>query len=282
MNSRYSAVSDLSSYEKLPPPGVAPQNQTTATIPAYIWDTKDPDLDDSLHNPDPVRDARSDRTCDPFSLRGWLNVSALVVLVGALITLFAAYPVIHFYTSHSRPNLSTGFNLGGINASGQIPSLPGMRSLIDTDTPDSAKTRTGNDGKKYNLVFSDEFETDGRTFYPGDDPYWEAVDLYYWPTVDLEWYSPNAVTTKNGQLMITMTEVENHNLNFQSGMIQSWNKFCFTTGYIEVSVSLPGSGDTPGNWAAAWTMVRMCLVYHFALYSCRQGQPRSSWIWCQH
>ena len=32
-------------------------------------------------------------------------------------------------------------------------------------------------------MFSDEFETDGRTFYPGDDPYWEAVDLNYWQTV---------------------------------------------------------------------------------------------------
>jgi len=30
------------------------------------------------------------------------------------------------------------------------------------------------------LVFSDEFNTDGRSFYPGDDPYWEAVDLHYW------------------------------------------------------------------------------------------------------
>ena len=30
------------------------------------------------------------------------------------------------------------------------------------------------------LVFSDEFNTDGRTFYPGDDPFWEAVDLHYW------------------------------------------------------------------------------------------------------
>lgn len=33
------------------------------------------------------------------------------------------------------------------------------------------------------LVFSDEFNQDGRTFYPGDDPYWEAVDLHYWGTV---------------------------------------------------------------------------------------------------
>jgi hypothetical protein len=32
------------------------------------------------------------------------------------------------------------------------------------------------------LVWSDEFEVDGRSFYPGDDPYWEAVDLNYWQT----------------------------------------------------------------------------------------------------
>lgn len=38
------------------------------------------------------------------------------------------------------------------------------------------------------LVFSDEFNVEGRTFYPGDDPYWEASDLWYGVTADLEWY----------------------------------------------------------------------------------------------
>ena len=51
-----------------------------------------------------------------------------------------------------------------------------------------------------------------------------------------------------------MSEVENHNLNFMSGMLQSWNKFCFTTGIIEVSVSLPGDARTHGFWPAIWTM----------------------------
>ena len=80
----------------------------------------------------------------------------------------------------------------------------------DTDTPDSAKSRTGFDGEQYELVFSDEFNTDHRTFYPGDDPFWEAVDLHYWgvsllfcdtervadlrsQTNNLEWYDPEAV-----------------------------------------------------------------------------------------
>lgn len=53
-------------------------------------------------------------------------------------------------------------------------------------------TSAGFDNHAYNLVFSDEFELDGRTFYPGDDPYWEAVDLHYWGTGDYEWNDPDA------------------------------------------------------------------------------------------
>lgn len=42
-----------------------------------------------------------------------------------------------------------------------------MPDLIDKDTPDAAKSRTGFDGHEYELVFSDEFNVDGRSFYPG-------------------------------------------------------------------------------------------------------------------
>lgn len=34
--------------------------------------------------------------------------------------------------------------------------------------------------------FSDEFSTDNRTFYGGDDAYFQAVDLWYGATQDLE------------------------------------------------------------------------------------------------
>lgn len=53
-----------------------------------------------------------------------------------------------------------------------IPNLP---SLIDAYTPDEALHRVGFDGKNYDLVFSDEFEVDGRTFNPGEDPFFEAA-----------------------------------------------------------------------------------------------------------
>lgn len=72
-------------------------------------------------------------------------------------------------------------------------------------------------------MFSDEFNTPGRTFYPGDDPYWEAVDFWYGATADQEWYDPSQVITKDGYLSITMDAVAdvttNHMLPYKSGMI---------------------------------------------------------------
>lgn len=180
-DSQFSATpSEDTSHEKGTSAGAVP---ATTTIPPYLWDSKDPDLDDPLHNPDPVRDAALDRSFTLLSGRGWANATALVLIAGGLIALFLGYPIIADATRHKFP--TTGFNLGGINASGQIPNLQNFPSLIDQDTPDEAKTRVGSDGQTYTLVFSDEFNTDGRTFYPGDDPYWEAVDLHYWPTGDL-------------------------------------------------------------------------------------------------
>lgn len=130
-----------------------------------------------------------------------------------------------------------------------------MRGLIDPATPKSAYTKTSwNGGGTYELVFSDEFNVDGRTFYPGDDPYWEAVDLHYWETNNLEWYNPDAITTEGGNLVITLEKKETHNLNYQGGMMSSWNKFCFTGGYIEANVSLPGVNNIVGLWPAIWTM----------------------------
>ena len=86
---------------------------------------------------------------------------------------------------------------------GKVPLLANVRtSLIDPDTPQSVMTRKGVDGKTQKLVvsisrpslfllslqcqFSDEFNKDGRTFYPGDDAYFTAVDIWYGVTQDLE------------------------------------------------------------------------------------------------
>jgi beta-glucanase (GH16 family) len=138
-----------------------------------------------------------------------------------------------------------------------------MTQYIDVATPDSAKARTGFDGQEYELVFSDEFEVDKRTFYPGDDPFWEAVDLQYGAMADQAWYDPSQITTKDGKLSILLENVTDHGLQYRSGMLQSWNKFCFTTGYIEVSMTLPGpNAETQGYVSSDLVrlVTRLCSV----------------------
>ncbi|KAI0783603.1 beta-glucan synthesis-associated [Abortiporus biennis] len=220
----------------------------------FPLDSKDPD--DDLHQPDPndkptviLRDGNM------ISWRGVLNLGTLISLCGTLLALFTVYPIYNHFKSGQQSRLG-GFNLGGINASGQVPVMPFSFSLIDPDTPQSAYTKPGwkDSSQSYELVFSDEFNTDGRTFYPGDDPYWEAVDLHYWETNNLEWYDPAAVTTTGGNLVITLEQKLTHDLNYQGGMLSTWNKFCFTGGYVEANVSLPGLSNVQGLWPAIWTM----------------------------
>ncbi|QRW04291.1 glycoside hydrolase family 16 protein [Ceratobasidium sp. AG-Ba] len=203
-----------------------------------------PEDDDAMHEPDP----KGHKEKLGLSGRGCFNVGMLLLVIGALLALFISYPIVH-YVQHGSFPLS---NL--VNGTGQVADLPNLPNLIDKDTPDSAKTRTGFDGQQYELVFSDEFNVDGRSFYPGDDPFWEAVDLNYWATKDLEWYDPGNVQTQGGNLVITLESVLNHDLNYRSGMLQSWNKFCFTNGYIEFNMSLPGEANVAGYWPGAWIM----------------------------
>lgn len=210
--------------------------------------------DDELHNPDPRRDRKNDRGGSVFTYRGLTNLGCLIFLAVGMVTLFAGYPMISYFTKQS-PSNEGGFNIGGINASGQIPTMTNNYGLIDVDTPTSAHTYTSfADSSQWQLVFSDEFEVEGRTFWPGDDPYWEAVNLHYWQTNDLEWYYPDQVTTRNGSLEITLSEREMNNLSFTSGLLSTWNKFCFTGGMVLASVSLPGTNDVSGLWPAVWSM----------------------------
>ncbi|KAL1677314.1 glycoside hydrolase family 16 protein [Schizophyllum commune] len=210
--------------------------------------------DDWLHNPDPRRDRQVDNDINIFTSRGLTNLGCLVLLVFAMVGLFAVYPMVSALT---KTNQSTngGFNLGGINGTGQVPEIPGNHGLIDKDTPADAMTWTPITGQgEWQLVFSDEFETEDRTFYPGDDPYWEAVDLHYWGTNNMEWYDPSAITTKNGALEITLSDHPTKGMDYTGGMMSTWNKFCFTGGAFLASVTLPGSPNVAGLWPAVWAM----------------------------
>ncbi|KAJ7762856.1 beta-glucan synthesis-associated protein [Mycena maculata] len=215
---------------------------------AWGSDISHAEADDALH--DPRRDVRSHNI---FTVRGFQNVGCMAFLALCIVGLFLGYPVAHHFVDPVK------IDLLHVNASGQVPSM-GNWGLIDLDTPQEMYTINGyhDPTQSMQLVFSDEFEMEGRTFYPGDDPYWEAVDLHYWQTDNLEWYDPSSITTRGGALEINLTFVAdpstNHNLSYMGGMMSSWNKFCFTGGLIVTSVQLPGINNVFGLWPAVWTM----------------------------
>ncbi|KAK6204631.1 glucan synthase subunit [Scheffersomyces amazonensis] len=224
-----------------------------SSFPLHI-DDKEPD--DYLHNPDPIEDADYDKNRFVYDIkhldkRSTGGLLGLVVLVVCCLCLFILLPVLTFsgVTDVYKPltyELLTNY---------EYPLLSAIRtSLIDPDTPQSALTVQVRDGSTWKLVFSDEFNVEGRTFYSGDDQFFTAPDLNYAATKDLEWYSPDAVTTSQGTLNLRMDAFQNHNLFYRSGMIQSWNQFCFTQGKIEFSARLPHYGNVSGLWPGLWTM----------------------------
>ncbi|KAK2077814.1 hypothetical protein QBZ16_004662 [Prototheca wickerhamii] len=83
----------------------------------------------------------------------------------------------------------------------------------------------------------------------------------------MEVYTSDQVTTYNGSMEITISkgvgtgitqnyegEVSSVSMAFTSGMVTSWNKFCFTGGYLEASVKMPGDDFTSGFWPAIWLL----------------------------
>lgn len=208
----------------------------------------DVEEDDDFHRPHPIDEKR-----DIWLLRDGCNVRSCMLMMGTALFIlgflgfFIAIPILtlttdylNFY-NHAYPPLHqdapkhdpnyTYIDYGPKWAHVNNRSYPLLqrvrRGLVDPDTPLSERRRTSmHDGSTLNLVYSDEFNVNGRTFFPGDDPFWTGQDLWYAGTMDLEWYDPDAITTGNGTLQIKFDKFKNHGLDFRSGMLNSWNKTC--------------------------------------------------------
>lgn len=147
------------------------------------------------------------------------------------------------------------------------------------DTNIDAETSSGvfttirrHDGKVLQLRASDEYNKDGRGFGPGEDDWFVAIDKPDDTNQAIQFYnsSKEYVTTKDGALTISTRAVKTNytvwvedrdfngsktmTKNYTSGMVQSWNKFCFTGGVLEMRIQLPGHVDSGGIWPAAWLM----------------------------
>jgi beta-glucan synthesis-associated protein KRE6 len=147
--------------------------------------------------------------------------------------------------------------------------------FIDMNTPLDKRTTTSLvDGSTYHLVMSDEFNTPNRTFTDGHDPMWTALDKSDDDSSSVgggsqQFYNSSFVTTtEDGMLKISTkigkTTWQRYDLvkkqwkreesYFNSGMVQSWEKFCFTGGIVEVDVILPGDPFIGGLWPAIWML----------------------------
>ena len=176
------------------PAGASPSS-STSSLARYnlgadefsLYHDDSVEADDDFHDPGPKleRVGPDHRLVEPKNSRsdgvfgigflGLLNLIAIFVIATALVGVFAGWPIYNWATSLT-PERFGAAGIGGTNGSGQVPDLPNFRGLIDKDTPQAALTRTMDDGTELQLVFSDEFNQDGRLFYPGMDPYWEAVE----------------------------------------------------------------------------------------------------------
>ena len=129
----------------------------------------------------------------------------------------------------------------------------------DVDTPDEAcSSPSHRDGAAMQLVFSDEFDRDNRTFHDGSDTRWTALDGLVYTNAQINAYDSDLAVTGGGMLQLrSSTEdfvFEGETRHLRTPMLQSWNKFCFRSGAAEVSVQLPGDADQPGLWPAFWLM----------------------------
>lgn len=246
--------------------GIDPYSGSDEGFILYINEKEDDDEDHM-----PAKNEKDDDKRYRPKFADYMHFKTLTTAIGAfflvlgLIFIFIALPLLaigkKIYTPGNR-NGSSGSNYidygpawARVNNRTYPLNQNVRRGLIDEDTPRSAYTRQSTfDDSILKLVFSDEFNTPNRTFYPGDDPYWTAPDIWYGATQDLEWYDPDAVTTANGTLQLKLERFPNHNLDFRSGMLNSWNQMCFKGGVFEVSVSLAGPSGVPGLWPGAWAM----------------------------
>lgn len=146
-----------------------------------------------------------------------------------------------------------------------LSSATALQSWVDPETPASARSTVGMDGRALSLVFSDEFEDVGRVFQDGADTRWTSEDRPGTTNEGLHYYNSSHVKTSAGKLVIETARedvtYEEHDPNgflqtfqrdYVSGMVSTWNKFCFTSGMIEISFQLPGDPQRGGLWPAFW------------------------------
>ncbi|TDH69576.1 hypothetical protein CCR75_007641 [Bremia lactucae] len=202
------------------------------------------------------------------------NVFRIIILLAVLLTIIVA---------KEEPYTTT------------YPTKSGIRAWVDPATPADRQSYISSRGRPWDLVMSDEFNTPKRSFRPGHDHIWTSLEKPDGVNGALELYSHNMTSTacdSDGTCYFYIKSVDEVNIIhvynmythppgfvdayffYRAAMVQSWNKFCYQGGMIEVRVQLPGvvtpdsgnpdiatgpstrvsAGDYYPTWPGVWMM----------------------------
>ncbi|KAJ0392696.1 hypothetical protein P43SY_009675 [Pythium insidiosum] len=151
----------------------------------------------------------------------------------------------------------------------EYPTKSGIRRWVDPETPDDRQSYTSSRGRRWDLVMSDEFNEPNRDFRPGKDHLWTSLEKPDGVNGAKELYSHNMTSTECDEdgncyfyikiiddvqtikvynMYINPPTFEEVSFQYRAAMVQSWNKFCFQGGMLEVRAQLPGAvGKNSGN-----------------------------------
>ncbi|CAK4695009.1 unnamed protein product [Aphanomyces euteiches] len=161
----------------------------------------------------------------------------------------------------------------------------GIPAFVDVDTPQQYYTTKSSRGETWDLVMSDEFNRPGRNFTAGVDPLWTAIEMPDGVNAALEYYSINMTETAQEpdgrgvfRIKTQLDDIsfrvynpykqpepgyQQSRMYYRSGMLQSWNKFCFQGGLVEVSSQQPGVTSAINPDAAGDAKTRVTAGYYY-------------------
>lgn len=169
---------------------------------------------------------------DGFGGLGWKAVR----LTAAVTALVAVVVVLAFSTSNSTIEPPAEDTSSTVIATASAPATESGGALEESAVP----VRPG-----YKLVFNDEFV--GTKF---DRKRWDT-SLPWGNTNrdELQYYTPSALTQRNGLLYITASKRAMGGKPYTSGVISTARRFHITYGYTEMRAQVPAG---TGLWSAFW------------------------------
>ncbi|ETM50497.1 hypothetical protein L914_05477 [Phytophthora nicotianae] len=181
-------------------------------------------------------------------------------LCGSLWMGVAAIAVVD--ASNSDSSSGSGGSTATDRSLVKLETRSGSRPWVDPDTPEDVRTYVTSRGDTWELIMSDEFGDVNRNFTAGADHLWTSLEMPDGTNDALQLYSHDMTSVvcdddEEGLCYLQIKSIDevnnitvwnnylrppgyqNSTFYYRSGMLQTWNKFCFQGGMLEVRAKLP-------------------------------------------